>query len=639
MRLMVFAFGLIFFCNTDCLAQKDLPELGQIDKSDLLMTDCEFDKGAEAFKLIDWGSVDFLGHSRELVYFATQYTRRVRIKILKEKGLSYANVVIPYLAYDDYEKIENLVAYTYNLDDAGNVKSTKVSKASIYKKKINSGFSKMIIAFPEVKPGSVIEYSYNLQRGLSYYINDWDFQGKIPVRYSEYNVTMPTYLHFKEKPFIAGNMETRQVESKTISTLNPSNDMYEYTIIKSYTMRNVKGLSQEPFMGSEKDYRQRIEFLLSQVEVYNNETIDLATSWSIMVDGLKKSKYFGLQLEAFMPKTLSLVEEWKAIPDMKTRIKTIFRYVQENMTSDNSESIFSYDGVEDAYRNKTGNTADINLLLLNLLMKADVKAYPILFSTRDHGLVNTYYPEINQFNTVMVYVPVDAKYWIMDASDKLSPCTLIPVQVVNTSGFLVQGEGGKWVEILEDKVKYKVFTAIKAEVDQEGKITGEATVNCSGYAKKDRSSYWTKNKEEFKQKFFSIPDISMTLDDIQVNNVYTDSLPLEQKGKFKYMLSHSGEYIHFSVNIFSGIEKNPFIAEQRISDIDYGYLQHYIIAGSFNIPDGYAFDALPENISQNHFLYYELQSISLLQPSSLQYKASLLRVLFSEPQLLTFLSL
>ena len=117
------------------------------------------------------------------------------------------------------------------------------------------------------------------------------------------------------------------------------------------------------------------------------------------------------------------------------------------------------------------------------------------------------------------------------------------------------------------------------------------------YAKKDRSSYWTKNKEEFKQKFFSIPDISMTLDDIQVNNVYTDSLPLEQKGKFKYMLSHSGEYIHFSVNIFSGIEKNPFIAEQRISDIDYGYLQHYIIAGSFNIPDGYAFDALPENIS------------------------------------------
>ncbi len=239
----------------------------------------------------------------------------------------------------------------------------------------------------------------------------------------------------------------------------------------------------------------------------------------------------------------------------------------------------------------------INLLLLNLLIKADVKATPILFSTRDHGLVNTTYPDINQFNTVMAYVPVDDKYWILDASDKLSSCTLISEQVVNSNGFLLQQPGGKWIEVLENKMKFKVFTAISTEIDVNGKMLGEATVNCSGYAKKERSKSWLKDKEEFKKAYFSEPGISLNVEDIVVNNIYVDSLPLEQKIKFSSSSNVSGDYAFFKINVFSGLNNNPFIAEQRISDIDYGYLQDYVIAGSYKIPDGYIYDSLPENIS------------------------------------------
>jgi Domain of Unknown Function with PDB structure (DUF3857) len=594
MKPVILTLASVFFFNIACLAQKGLPETGEIDKADLLMTDCEFDKGAEAFKLIDVGSVKF---SEERRGYHTKYTRRVRIKILKEKGISYANLVIPFIAYDEYEKIEDLVAYTYNLNNDNNIITTKVSKESIYKKKINSSFSEMIIAFPEVKVGSVIEYSYTMFRGLSLRINNWDFQSRIPVRFSEYSVQMPSFLHFKAKPFVTDNMETREKESKKDLDYNPANGNTGYAVNKFYTMRNIKGLNAEPYMGAEKDYRQRIEFLLSQMDSYNNEVIDLGTSWKLMVEGLNKSKYFGEQLEAFMGKTLKLVDEWKAIPDMKTRVKTIFKHVQQTMLSDNADGILSYDGVEAAYNNKTGSIADINLLLLNLLIKSGVKAVPVLFSTRDNGLVNTSYPDVNQFNTVMAYVPVDDKYWILDASDKTSSCALIPEQVVNSNGFLLQGQGGKWLEVLESKVKYKVFTAVKADINADGKMTGDATVNSSGYAKKDRSSLWTKNKEEFRQKFFSIPDMSANLDSIEVNNISDESLPLEQKAKFNCTLNRSGEYTYFTVNIFSGIEKNPFIAEQRVSDVDFGYLQDYTIVGSFGIPEGYAFDALPENVS------------------------------------------
>lgn len=599
MKLTTCFLGLIFVFHFTTLAQKNsgLPQVSPVEKSDLLMTDCDFEKGAEACKLIDIGSVEWQGASPGLIYFATRYTRLTRIKIFKEKGLSYANVVIPFLSIDDYEKIDDLVAYTYNLDDAGNIKTTKVSKSSIYKKAVNSSYSKMIITFPEVKPGSIIEYAYSLKRGLSYSIDDWRFQDKIPVRFSAYTMAMPTYLHFKVQPFVSENMETKQQESKSLFTYNPSTDAHENTVIKNYSMSNIKGLQSEPYMGSENDYLQQVKFLLTQVEVYGNDIIDLSTSWSLFVEYAEKSKYFGEQIEAFLGKTLRLVDEWKAIPDQKTRIKTIFKHVQQRVTNTDPEGIYSYDGVETAYNESKGSTADINLLLINLLIKSDVKAIPILFSTRDNGLVNTSYPDINQFNKVMAYVPVDDKYWVLDASDKLASCTVIPPAVVNSNGFLLQKPGGRWVEVLENKVKYKVFAAVKADISADGKMTGDVTINCSGYAKNDRATTWIKSKEEFKEKYFQIPDVSMNLEDISVNNVYADSVPLEQKAKFTCALNNSGPYAYFTANICTGFHKNQFIADQRVSDIDFGYLQDYIMVGSFSIPEGYTFDALPGNVS------------------------------------------
>ncbi|MGB4843346.1 MAG: hypothetical protein WBP16_02710, partial [Ferruginibacter sp.] len=93
------------------------------------------------------------------------------------------------------------------------------------------------------------------------------------------------------------------------------------------------------------------------------------------------------------------------------------------------------------------------------------------------------------------------------------------------------------------------------------------------------------------------PNLSMNLENLEVNNIYADSLPLEQKVKFNCVQNQSGGYYHFTTNLFSGLDKNPFIAEQRISDIEYGYLQDFILVGVFSIPDGYVFEAVPENIS------------------------------------------
>ncbi|MEO6540565.1 MAG: hypothetical protein ABIN74_06240, partial [Ferruginibacter sp.] len=52
--------GIIFILflafTMPAFAQKGQPGFGKVDKADLLMTDCDFDKGADAIVLIDYGN-------------------------------------------------------------------------------------------------------------------------------------------------------------------------------------------------------------------------------------------------------------------------------------------------------------------------------------------------------------------------------------------------------------------------------------------------------------------------------------------------------------------------------------------------------------------------------------------------------
>jgi hypothetical protein len=67
--------------------------------------------------------------------------------------------------------------------------------------------------------------------------------------------------------------------------------------------------------------------------------------------------------------------------------------------------------------------------------------------------------------------------------------------------------------------------------------------------------------------------------------------------KFSVPVNSSGDYSFFTINMFSDLEKNPFVSDTRQTDIDYGYNQNYIIVGHVQIPDGYEFEQPPKNIT------------------------------------------
>ena len=192
MRKLITAAVLLIISHVT-FAQKGLPEFGKIDKEDLQMKECDIDKDAVAYKLIDYGDVSYQT-GRDVFKIVTE--RRIRIKILKDKGLDYANIKIQFYSKNNVEDISNIAGYTYNLDDAGNIITTKLDKASIFKKPLDNQFSEVVFTMPGVKAGSVIEYKFKDAEETFSHLDDWYFQDEIPTRISIYKISIPEMFRF-----------------------------------------------------------------------------------------------------------------------------------------------------------------------------------------------------------------------------------------------------------------------------------------------------------------------------------------------------------------------------------------------------------------------------------------------------------
>lgn len=572
-------------------AQNGPYQPGKIDRADLAISDCDFDKGAPALKLVDSRNIYYTQGENILKMMAQ---RQTRIKILKDAGLDYANVRIPYLSDNNAEKVTNIQAYTYNLAADGSVSVIRVDKKSIYSRKISKNTSEFIITFPQAKVGSVIEYNYTLQRDNLGYIEDWYFQDEIPVRYSEFVLRAPLLFNFSEDPFIYNKVEKK--ETLGDDQLPIDGTLRRIKILeKSYVMRNLPGIEEEPFMTSKNDYRQRISFQLAQTESGNGFTKDIRTTWGDIAVRLNEDEDFGGELRKGIPTAAAVLMDVKQNPDTLSRMIKLYNVVRNSIDWDGGYSIYALSGVRLTWQNKFGSSGDLNTILINLLRQAGIKAEPLLVSTRSNGTVNINYPSERQFNTLMAYVPIGATYYVLDATDKYSAYQLIPAAACNTWALrLTNNNSYEWVELLP-RHNYNQVTIVQAAIDAAGTIKGNATVSSSYYAKAPQSRSWQEDETDFVGTYIAPYSPNINIDNLQLLNTDNDSLPLEQKIQFTLPLRNSGGYSYFSLNLFSGLGINPFTADERKSDIDFGYKQEYTLYGSYTLPNTHVFEASSGN--------------------------------------------
>ncbi|WP_183568158.1 DUF3857 domain-containing protein [Mucilaginibacter sp. SP1R1] len=551
---------------------------GKVDKADLEMTACDFEKDANAEVLFDKADV----------YFDPSYNIvteiHKRIKIFNDNGKGEANIRLEYYSLNHLEYITGLQAQTINsANDA--VEIVKVDKKQIFTEVVDKYRSAMVFSFPNVKPGSILEFKYRLTSASVGDFPDWYFQSNLPTRYSELNTNIPDVLYYKRLV----NVHYPYVVDKT----NSSN-------VHTQALANIPSLHDEPFMGARNDNSERILFQLLSIKPEGGFTHTFSDTWTKVGEDMNDNDDFGGQVNRKLTGEEAIITKAKTLKTDDEKIAYIFNTVKNTLKWDESYAHYTNDGTVKAWEKKAGNSAEINLALTHLLKKAGLKAYPMMVSTRKHGRINPAYPNSYQFNSAVAYIPVDSnKYYVLDATGKYNIYNQIPDNFLNSFGLYINKEDKAYdLVFLEDKDPVRQVVLINAEIKPEGKMNGSADISSFGYNRMSRVKKYKTDGEKNYIDYLRDDNNNLKVASVTFENMDVDTLPLRQKMDFNLDLTGADDnYIYFNSNLFTDLKKNPFLSENRTTDIDFGYRDNYAITGVFKLPAGYKVDALPQSIS------------------------------------------
>lgn len=578
MNFKAVCFSLFFLCLQLNAALAQLSPFAQVSDKEIQLKECSFDTDADVVVLLDEAHSDYDDRYQLLT------RRHIRLKILKEKGVADANISLQFYSKDDFEYITEVKAVTINAGAGGEVSTNAVDRKSIFTRKINERVGEVSFSFPAVKVGSILEYEY--LSTMKHYggLQDWYFQETRPVITSRYNLVIVPNTEFIYQVWKKPDLQV------TVTPKESTNSVY-------FEMNNIPGLRNEPYIDSRRDYLQKVVFQLSAYGKGNGFGGNkYMTSWDEVARELRVYDGFGSVIGKTIPGTDEFINSVKAIPDGMVKMKTVYDFVRSNMGWNGVYSRFAFDGLKSPWQKKTGNSGEINFILLNLLVESGLEVYPSLVSERWHGRINTEYPFIDQFNSVVACVKINGKNYYLDATKKFTPAHIIPYELLNTTAFVLKGKKGELVNILNDSLGYKEIVFNKLKVLEDGSIEGDTKVSSIEYARTEKKEEYTDKQPGFLRNLVKDEKIQVEIKKATASNEANDSLPFEQDYHFISRAGAAGEYLLIPVNLFSGFTYNPFLSQNRFSNINFGYKRSITILTDIVLPEGMVPEELPKSM-------------------------------------------
>lgn len=599
--VLFFAF---FYSNSNAQEFK----LGKVSIAELEEKEHPKDPSAAAAILFKKGEVKFEYTSEYGFQVVTKV--QTRIKIYKKEGYDLANQSVPYhLESSLNEKIAFSDAITYNLV-SGKIEKTKLKSDGEFVEKVNKYWGRKKITMPNVKEGSVIEFEYTIKTGLIGSLRDWDFQLSIPVNYSEYTTYVPEYYTYKSNQ--TGGIVLKTTIEKNSRKVNyvyvqdnkdgtpPARSNEELNFIEtktSYSVKDLPAIKEEAFVNNIHNYTTSISNELSVVNYPNTPPKYYSTDWESVVKTIYDFEDFGPELnktgyfEADVDKLLT------GINTSNERIEALFNYVKSNVKWDDYKGYSCNEGVKNAYKNKTGNCAEINLMLTAMMRYAGLNANPVLISTRDNGIA--FFPNRTAFNYVIAAVETPEGMILLDATEKYSKPNILPLRDLNWFGRLIRKDGTSTEINLMPKTLSRKVVNMGFAIKSDGSIEGKTRSQYVDYEALDfRIQHLLTNKDTYLEELEN-KNNKIEISDYARENDLDLSKPISEIFSFKDTKSVEiiNDKIYISPLLFLAYKENPFKQEVREYPVDFGYPSVEKINVSIEIPEGYVVESLPAPIN------------------------------------------
>ena len=535
------------------------------------------------------------------VYYGSDFDRYTevheRIKIYNKDGFDWANQEI--LKKTD-ERITSLKAYTFNLQE-GRVVKQNLSKNDIFEEKYNDYYSRTKFGMPAVKEGSVLEISYTLQSPSFEFItlDRMPLQFDIPLDHLEAKVDIPDLFLFKMYPNPRAPLQlpvSHSVENFKNGRLARVGFVVKENVYE-VNADNIPALKQEDYIDDLYNYRAFIEWDLQSSKSPDVDMKEYTMSWEDVAERVHNNREYSRldKRELLDDKEQETIGRLAAPLD---RINAILALVKQKVAWNGNHGYYPEEGIKEAWKNGSGNVADVNLALTSALNSIGLKAYPVLVSTRDHGV--PIFPTYRGFNYVISAVEVaPEEFLFLDATEKTAGVGELPLRVRNWQGRLLEEEeNSRWVDIMPAAPSEDQQT-LNYVFDEELHLKGRSTHLLTGlHAKKFRDDFLNMDEEQYLQ------ELEQEKGNIRISGLLKKNE--EQTGEnitesFTFELSDAVEKVNDRVYLkpllFLAEQENPFKAEVREYPIFFDFPSSEKKMVNLMIPEGYEVEFIPESIA------------------------------------------
>lgn len=595
---------LIAVCGITANAQKF--ELGKVSIAELEEKAHPKDPSAEAAILFEKGDITFLYSESEGFVMYTDV--KARIKIYTKEGYDWATKKVRYYRFgSSKENVSFDDAVTYNLVD-GKIVKTKLKSEGEFDEAVNKYWGQRKITLPAIKEGSIIEYSYRIKSPNYTKINDWNFQTSIPVNQSEFKTSIPEYFIYNpsQKGFIFPKATTVKMnksivqtnkQRQTGTTTEFSQDKIDYIETQTtYLAINMPAMRDETYVNNIDNYTSSVGLELAAVKWPNKPIKTYTTDWETVTNTIYKEDDFGLELNKTGYFEADLTGVMAGLKSQDEMIAGIFNHVKSGVKWDGYHGYYCQDGVKSAYKNKTGNAAEINLMLTAMMRHAGLNANPVLISTRSNGVA--LFPNRTAFNYVICAVDTPNGRVLLDATEKYALPNVLPVRDLNWYGRLIRKDGTSEMVELVPKTISKEITYMNYTVKPDGLIEG-----------KIRNQYTDHEALGFRQQYAATADDSYLeglenrCHNIEISEYVRDNADLYKPvtETFAFKDNKTSEIIngkiYLSPLLFLSGNENPFKQDKREYPIDFGYPSQSKWSINIEIPEGYVVETMPAGVN------------------------------------------
>ncbi|MEL7375567.1 MAG: DUF3857 domain-containing protein [Bacteroidota bacterium] len=584
-------FLLALLCLCAALSAQELPEIefGNVPQEDIAMMSFEADTSAEAYVLYD--GIRHSIYDDGSAYKLSSYYHR-RVKLLKPESFDRADVVINYTRRE--EEVRDLEAMIIlPTGEKIKLRNRDFNRDDLSDDRITIRFS-----FPQVTEGAILEYRYRrISEGLSQ-VPIYFFQEQIPVRMARYEAEMKSLFSYIavcnafDQLCLKDEHQIRGAERATHAN-GVTSIKYEYV------MCDLEAFDTEPYVNNFRDYLPHVYL---QLDSYFNQTTGWAkylSTWETTARELRDNPNIGMRfmrngsgrrIANDVGPLLGQTELDKA--------QYALNAINQHMSWDGYYRFGAEESLNNLWDKGQAGSGPINMMLYTLLKANDIEVQPVLTGLRDYGRPILEFPILRQFQHLMVMATLDGQPYILDANGYMSIVGLPRVGALNEAVWVFGDDEPYWVEVKSPLVTnvYQVSGQITTDGSAEITVKNQAKQYFALIASADLAD---ENDEiegpVIDQLLGKFPETQMM--DRRFEPWVDPTSPFVIDLDANVPIAQSiDDFLYLQPILFDALTGDLVEDESRTFPIDFAYPFRQVYLATFDLPEGYAVDEMPEGV-------------------------------------------